>query len=225
MKKYLIGNWKSHKNLAEARSWAAAFAQQTSSIPDQVEVVVAPPFSLLPTVADGLADSQAKLAVQDLSPFDAGSYTGAVSIRNLDGLSVEYAIVGHSERRRYFKETNQDVARKIDQALSADITPIVCVDEDYVTSQAAAINEDYLADCLVAYEPVGAIGTGNNVDVGKVKEVKKQINQNFGEVPVLYGGSVNPENVAEYTLVCDGVLVGGASLKPDQFSVVGQNSV
>lgn len=218
MKKMIIANWKSNKTVEEAESWFEVFPQVYSELKDTAEIVVAPPFPLVPVVAQRAAAVGVKVGVQDMSQFDAGSYTGAISIRNLEGLAVEYAILGHSERRRYFHETHHDVAGKVAQAISAGIIPIVCVDEDYISAQAAAIEDDHLNKCIVAYEPLEAIGTGNNVDVGRVKTVSKQIKQVFGNVRVLYGGSTNSLNVSEYTLVVDGVLVGGASLDPKEFA-------
>ncbi len=220
MKKIVVGNWKANKNIEEARHWADQFLAESDSFPAGVEVVVAPPFTLLPALAEKFVGTKVKLAVQDLSHFSAGSYTGAIATRNIMGLSVAYAILGHSERRRYFHETHQEVAGKIDQALSAGLKPLVCVDENDVEPQAAAIDDEYLRQCLVVYEPLEAIGTGRNADVGQVKQVREKIRNSFGEVPVLYGGSVEPQNIGEYTLVTDGALVGGASLNVGEFAAV-----
>ncbi len=223
MKKIVVGNWKANKNVEEARSWADRFlagAGNGGGFPTGVEVVVAPPFTLLPALAEKFAGTAVKLAVQDLSHFAAGSYTGAISARNIMGLNVAYALLGHSERRRYFHETHQEVAGKVDQALAAGLKPIVCVDEDDVESQAAAIEDEYLRQCLVAYEPLAAIGTGRNADLGQVKQVQEKIRNSFGEVPVLYGGSVDAQNIGEYVLVTDGALVGGASLAAEEFTAV-----
>ncbi|NCN87820.1 MAG: triosephosphate isomerase, partial [Candidatus Pacebacteria bacterium] len=141
----------------------------------------------------------------------------AVSAVNLEGLNVEYAVVGHSERRHYFAESDIDVANKVDQAVEAGITPVVCVDEEYIESQSYAIDNKYFDKCIIAYEPLSAIGTGDEMDSDKVLEVVKRIRQVFGDVRVIYGGSVNGSNVKEYLKVCDGVLVGGASLKVKEF--------
>lgn len=220
---YIIANWKSHKTAAEAEEWLTAFAAQQMSIANETEVIVAAPFSLLAAVASALkvpALSHLKLAVQDISPFPAGAYTGAVSVRNLAGFGVEYAILGHSERRRYFHETHQEIANKIDQCLSAGITPIVCVDNEYIVEQAAAIPDEHRSQCLVAYEDLAAIGTGNNTALAEVLEQFKIIKAAFGEVPTIYGGSVNGSNTKEYLAHSDGVLVGTASLKVEDFLAV-----
>lgn len=215
MKKFLIANWKSNKTITEARQWAEQFSTTQFSA-EKTAVIVAPPTPLLIAVREGLPESMS-LAAQDVSPFTAGSYTGAVAARTLAGL-VSYAIVGHSERRRHFGETHQSVAQKVTQACSEGLTPVVCVDQDYVAEQAAAIEQELLSKCIVAYEPLGAIGTGNNVSVDEVTTVATSITANFGEVPVLYDGSVKPDNVGEYLLVSDGVLVGGASLDAAEFA-------
>lgn len=243
--KLIIGNWKSNKNTQEASIWIERFLEKATEVSENTEVVVAPAFTLLPSVVGVLEEVRngkpsktalevvpevvsellpIKLATQDLSPFLAGSYTGAVSARNLENLRVEYALLGHSERRRYFHETHQDVARKVDQALLAGIKPVVCVDSEYIQVQASAIEDSQLKKCVIAYEPVEAIGTGRNVDVGQVKRIVDHIYNTFGKVKVLYGGSVTSDNVAEYTLVTDGVLVGGASLDPEEFLKICQRA-
>lgn len=232
MTKLVIANWKSHKSLAALDGWFADFKagmqeglqqiEAAVAARAEVQVMIAPSFPSLSAVADRLSTQRypvdVALAVQDLSPFPAGKYTGAVSVQNLEGIPVEYALVGHSERRLYFHETHQDVARKVEQALSARITPVVCVDEDYIDAQASAIDSALLQRCVVAYEPLAAIGTGQNADVGTVKNLVSHIKQVFGDVPVIYGGSVTPQNVHEYLLVAQGVLVGGSSLDGKEFA-------
>ncbi len=216
----IVANWKSNKSIDQATDWVDDFKEmiQTHPLSENIEAVIAPPLSMVATVADRIAGiKNCSLAVQDISQFPAGSYTGAVSVANLTGLPVRYALVGHSERRRYFHETHADVAAKVTQALDAGITPVVCVDSEYMAAQAAAIAPDLLQKCVVAYEPLSAIGTGNNAPVDAVKQVIKLIRQTFGDIPVLYGGSVTAENIAEYLLVSDGALVGGASLSIESF--------
>lgn len=216
MKKLIVANWKSNKTVEEARVWLEAFNQTSGH--DQLTVAIAPSWPLLPVVAENAAGGRAVLAVQDLSPFPAGSYTGAVSARNLEGWPVKYAIVGHSERRRYFHETVQDIARKVEQAVTARITPIVCVDEGYIAEQAAAIEPELLTHCLVAHEHAATIGTGHGESLSVVKHMVAEVKHAFGEVPVLYGGSVDAFNVNEYLLIADGVLVGTASLEVAAFT-------
>jgi triosephosphate isomerase len=225
MQKYIVGNWKSNKSLATAASWVDEFNSAiVSTVPEEVIVAIAPTFSQLQTVQDKLKEyprlGTVQLAVQDISPFAAGSYTGAIAPENFEALTVSYAIVGHSERRRYFHETHQDVANKVARCLEAGITPIVCVDDEYIADQAASIDQQQLKKCIVAYEELGAIGTGENESPAHVASVIKRIKHVFGEIPVLYGGSVNSSNVEQYSSITDGVLVGGASLDAKAFAQI-----
>jgi triosephosphate isomerase len=224
MKKYVIGNWKSNKGYTDATNWVGQFNDSIITIPsEEVVMAVAPSFYVVDAVMQKRKEypklANLEIAVQDISPFNAGSYTGAVAAGNL-GLGVGYAIVGHSERRRYFHETHQDVANKIARCVEVNITPIVCVDDEYISDQAAAIDAAHLSQCIVAYEELGAIGTGENESAEHVAEVVARIKKVFGEVPVLYGGSVKPGNADQYVDICDGVLVGGASLEAAQFAQI-----
>ncbi len=216
MAKLVVANWKSNKTKAEVSSWLKQFLAALS--PVSVEVVLAPPFVFIDFISRLMVSfSYLKLAVQDLSPYPAGSYTGAISAVNLKGLQVEYAIVGHSERRRWFHETNNDVALKVEQALANQLKPIVCVDDDTMVGLAGKLAENVWRNCIIAYEPSGAIGTGMGQDVGLVEQAVKKIHGYFGRVKVLYGGSVDERNINEYLLVSDGVLVGNDSLAVNQF--------
>ena len=216
MKKLFIANWKSNKTQEEVDIWLESFK---SYMDFEQEVIIAPPYPFLSLVAEKIKDKEnISLAVQNLSTYPAGSYTGEVCVRNLDGFGVKYAILGHSERRRYFKESHQDVANKIFQALNNGIVPVVCVDQNYIEDQAQLIYSELLSKCIVAYEPLAAIGTGEIAPVKNVTKVVKEIKSVFGKVPVLYGGSISPENIAPYLKVSDGVLVGGASLNAEVFA-------
>ncbi len=219
MAKLIVANWKSHKNFEEAKKWLTLY-QGSPAIQKMIntEVAIAPSFQFLQLVAESIrALMQTKVAVQDLSPFPAGAYTGAVAASALNGLAVRYAIVGHSERRRYFRETHQEVANKVDQAIQAGINPIVCVDRDDIRMQAAAIADEQLDKCIVAYEPLAAIGTGIDQPLDEVREAVTAITTAFGKVPILYGGSVKAENVLNYLEVTDGVLVATHSLDISDF--------
>ena len=220
MSKLIIANWKSEKSVEQTQQWLDKFSESLQH-PMPEGIVILPP---MPSVAIAIAElhefsllGDITVGVQDISPFPAGSYTGAVSPQNLANLGVQYALVGHSERRRHFHETHQDVAKKVEQSLANGITPIVCVDKEYLDAQASAIEKKLLQECIVAYEPLSAIGSGQNEDVGTVKETIREIKRAFGDVKVLYGGSVNHSNVQEYLLVADGVLVGSASLDVYEF--------
>ncbi len=221
--KYVVANWKSNKSREDVINWMDRFEEKIKDMEHpSARVVLCPPMPDVWFLSNRLLDRKLYadifLGVQDLSPYPAGSYTGAVSTVNLDGFRVKYAIVGHSERRRHFQETSQEVARKVQECVEKEMTPIVCVDEPYLLEQAEALEKKHLEKCMVAYEPLEAIGTGDNAPVEKVVEMVERIHQLFGEVPVLYGGSVDSKNVAEYLAVSDGVLVGRASLDVEEFT-------
>lgn len=218
----IVGNWKSHKKLADLEPWLESFQKTIISPVEKVEVVLALPLQLVYpfwSVLDNfpIAKASLKLGVQDVSPFPFGSYTGAVAAESLVDAGISTVLVGHSERRRYFHETHQDVAGKVTQVVEAGMTPVVCVDEEYVQAQANAIDQDLLEKCVVAYEPLEAIGTGDNQPVSEALLVVDQIKDVFGDVPVIYGGSVDMSCIHEYVPTLDGVLPGGASLDPVEF--------
>jgi triosephosphate isomerase len=213
MSKLIIGNWKSQKNREGLAGWWDEFISAYEPT-EGCLVAVAPPFTLLSQLREFTKPIDTiKLAAQDVSSYPMGSYTGAVNAEQLNDLHVKYVLVGHSERRHHFHETHDDVARKVAEVCHAGMTPVLCLDKEYIEEQARALDSSLCKSCVVAYEPLSAIGSGKNEDVGTVQSVMEEIRSVYGaDVPVIYGGSVTPENVAEYTLVCDGVLVGGASL-------------
>lgn len=220
----IVANWKSHKTLTEVIDWTHKFRtfieshKQQFKQPNAPQVVIAPPFPFLFQIAEFLRGlSKVSVGIQDISPFPAGKYTGAVSTRNIEELPITHAIVGHSERRHYFHETNQEVANKVDLLIDAGITPIVCVDQPYIKTQAYVIDKKIKANCVVAYEPLESIGTGISQEVAKVLPIVEEIKVAFGNVPIIYGGSVDVENIDAYILAMDGVLVGGASLEVEGF--------
>ena len=217
MKKIIVANWKSNKNKEEVELWLDTFKIYTDL---NNEVVIAPPYPFLSFMAEKTKDQEdISLAVQNLSAYPAGSYTGEICVRNLDGLGIKYAILGHSERRRYLGENHQDVANKVDLCLAGKITPIICIDSDYLEDQASAISSENLEKCIVAYEPPNAISTngGENPPAKEVSKAVLKIKEIFGEIKVIYGGNVTPDNVSDYLSVTDGVLVGGASLDAKVF--------
>jgi triosephosphate isomerase len=219
MSKMVVANWKSHKTFKEAKAWWKTVTEGSSRFPVGSQVVVCPPFPFVAAFTDD-KPAAVQLGVQDISPFPPGAYTGAVSTFNLQDLNIGYALVGHSERRRYFHETNQDIANKVEQAILGGITPILCVDLPYLAAQVNALKPELLAKCIVAYEPLESIGTGDNEPVDQVAMVKEKIHQAFGLVPVIYGGSVTSQNALEYMTVTDGVLVGGHSLDTAEFTKI-----
>ncbi len=214
--KYIIANWKANKNLEEAESWInefAGFLQKDKELQQKIKekylrVVVAPSYHSLKKIKE-LLSPEIAVASQDVSFYERGSYTGEVPASTLVGL-VEYVIVGHSERRKYFKETNNVVDQKIALALDNDIEPILCVrgKEDLIPK----------GTLIVAYEPEWAIGTGKSADLTNILEMKKTLPLNEGS-KFLYGGSVDEESIKEYleSSEIDGFLVGSASNNPQNF--------
>ena len=218
-KKLVVANWKSNKNVREAQQWVETFLERERQ--KIYEYVVCPPLSLLSFVSEH-ADKAFSLGVQNISPFDAGAYTGEVSGYSLQGLNIQYAILGHSERRKYVQETSKMVAQKAAEALSYDITPIICIDIDQVKEQALQLGREETRKSIIAYEPVHSISTfgGHEDPLAVTLKNIETIRKHFGDVPVLYGGSVDHENSFTYLQEksIDGVLVGHASLDPVEFS-------
>lgn len=220
MSKLILSNFKSNKSVEESNHWLDKLIKlvdwDTLGI---YEIGVAPAFPSIEEFSHKIKEAKVPLAltVQDVSAYPAGSYTGAVSVQNLKDLNIKYAIIGHSERRKYFEETSSKVAKKVAQAVENNITPLLCIDKPYLEEQINLIDNALISKCIVCYEPIDAIGTGNNVSVGKVEEVKQKVKQLCGEVSFMYGGSVNDQNVSEYLMITDGVLVGSFSLKASDF--------
>lgn len=221
MKKYIIANWKSNKTPTEASFWLNNFPNNEESRKAllNLEIILAPPYPFLALAKEIIIERKLaiKLAVQDLSAFGSGAYTGEVSAFNLQSLNVEYAILGHSERRRFLAETSQLISDKVNEALSWQIKPILCLDQPYLAEQARFLKNSALEQCLLAYEPVSAIGSGQAEDAGNLLEIRKSLAPLYKQTSLIYGGSVNADNVGSYLKVCDGVLLGGASLDLNNF--------
>jgi triosephosphate isomerase len=236
---FIAGNWKMHKTLAEARALAREICQGLGSAA-AVEVAVAPPYTALAAVAAEIAGSPVKLAAQDTYWERQGAYTGAISPVMLADVGCQYVIIGHSERRQYFGETDETVNRKVKAALEEGLSPIVCVGETLSqreqgqTFQVVETQIRYglagLAPAqgkrlVIAYEPVWAIGTGKTATPDQAQEVHKLIRGLLPEVAgtdalrILYGGSVTPGNAKDLLAQpdIDGALVGGASLQASSF--------
>jgi triosephosphate isomerase len=216
---YLVGNWKSNKTWEEAREYLNRLHINSLG---QHKVVLCPPFPYLVPMAQLIKDKQLPvlLGTQDLSPFPFGAYTGAVTGAMVAGYA-SYAIVGHSERRKYFHETNQDVWNKARTALDNNVTPIVCVDEPYMEAQLVTFTKEELKRIVVAYEPLSAIGSGKPDTPEHANAVADRIHWiTESQVPVLYGGSVTADSVRQFVEqpLVSGVLVGSASLDPDSWS-------
>jgi triosephosphate isomerase len=217
----IAGNWKMFKGPSATEEFARAF-----SPPDGVEAVVAPPYtSLRDAVAGGLTTF-----AQNVHWVDEGAYTGEVSAEFLKELGVAGAIVGHSERRQYFGETDETTARRADQAFAWGLRVIACVGESEEEREAGetegVLRRQVSAlprhpDLIVAYEPVWAIGTGKTATPELAQDAHAFI-KSILDAPVLYGGSVKPDNAAELLAQpdVDGALVGGASLDPNSFTAI-----
>ena len=249
MRKDLIaGNWKMHKTHLEAIQLVQKLSYRLDpSDYERVDVVVCPPFTSLRSVqtvieADHLAIA---LGAQNVDQHEEGAYTGEIAPGMLTSLSVRYVIVGHSERRQIFGETDETVNQKVRAVLDAGMTPILCVGETEEEREAGhamgkvevqvraglvGLTPDEIAGSVIAYEPIWAIGTGRTATADDAGEmcgfVREQVRAVAGDaadsVRVLYGGSVNPGNVAGLMAKrdIDGALVGGASLDPDTFASV-----
>jgi triosephosphate isomerase len=241
----IVGNWKMFTTPGEAADLAADLAHRLGSL-HGVEVVVAPPFTSLAAVGPVLRGKGIDLAAQDLHWEERGPFTGAVSHGMLEALGCRYVIVGHSERRKHFGETDQQVSRKVQAALRGGLRPILCVGEEegervsgklrqVIRRQVSRALDEYPAGSArhlaVAYEPVWAIGTGKAASPEDAAEahqvIRRQLEKILGQGPsaavrILYGGSVTGENVAGFAArpEVDGVLVGGASLKPADFAAI-----
>lgn len=235
----IAGNWKMNTTLAEARILAYNVVHMVG-IPQNVDVAVCPPFVSLPIIAEALRGSPVALGAQNLYPAESGAYTGEVAPNMLQGL-CRFVIVGHSERRAYFSEADEFVNAKVRTALQYDLTPIMCVGETLQQREAGETEHvlrtqtsggladvDDVSGVVVAYEPVWAIGTGMAATPDDAREgitvIRSTIADAHGQdtadtVRILYGGSMNPENVASLLEQpgIDGGLIGGASLNAEQF--------
>ena len=212
MDKLIFANWKSQKLVSQIEPWVVA----VGAPPAGVSVIVMAPFSLLGSVGSQLPVGIG-LGAQDVSPFPLGAYTGEIAAAQLADMKVTHCLAGHSERRKYFAETSEQVAKKCEQLLQVGITPVVCVDEPYLEEQLGLLSAEVLKACVIAYEPLSAIGTGDNAPLDVVRTMVEKIKQ-LADVPVIYGGSVTSDSIGEYLLVCDGALVGSASLDGSAFA-------
>lgn len=221
MKKlFIIANWKSNKLQVDAIDWLEQAEEKKLVFPEHKTVIVCPSFTLLSDVSFFIKGHALPLSVgsQDISPYPMGAYTGAIHGEQIKEF-CDYTIIGHSERRRFFQETNEMLSLKVTRALAANLLPIYCVQgkDDPIPTECS----------LVAYEPVTAIGTGKPDTPENANAIAREIKTAYPHVTyVLYGGSVTPENVAGFCALdaLNGVLVGGASLDPDIFLQLAQNA-
>lgn len=244
-KPIIAGNWKMNKTTAEARDLASKLIPLVSGVKDR-DIVLAPTFTALSTVAETIKSANMVLAAQDLFWEDKGAFTGEISAEMLLDLGCKYVIIGHSERRQFFGETDETVNKKVRQALNKGLLPIVCVGEllnereagrvhevieRQVTGALKAVSAVEMQNIVIAYEPVWAIGTGKTATPDQANEVHAFIRQKVkalfntqvaDSLRIQYGGSVTPDNVSVLMAMpdIDGALVGGASLKPESFAAL-----
>ena len=239
---YIAANWKMHKTVAEAADFVDALLPRIAAT--QSDVVICPPFTALTAVVERRYGTAVKVAAQNMHEQGSGAFTGEVSASMLVELDVEAVVLGHSERRQHFNETDEALARKLPAALAAGLEPILCVGESAEARDAeqtkavlerqlqadlAAVESIELAKLVVAYEPIWAIGTGRTASPEQAQEACAFIRDVLGQrgaavdsVRILYGGSVKPANAAELIGQedIDGALVGGASLDPEEFAAI-----
>ncbi len=239
---FIAANWKMYKTVHEAVAFVKELRVIAKDLHD-VEIVVAPPFTSLRSVAEAAHASNIGVAAQNLYWEREGAFTGEVSAPMIKEAGAEYVVIGHSERRRLFGETDQTVNRKLNAALAAQLTPIVCIGETLEEREGQqtlavldrqlkdgldGLNADQIGGLVIAYEPVWAIGTGRNATPQQAAEahghIRGRLRQWFGglaadQCHVIYGGSVKPDNTRELTSMpdVDGALVGGASLEVRSF--------
>ncbi len=223
-----------HKNQAESLAFVQAFKSEVENIDENKEVVLCAPFTSLTTMSKSLHGSKIKLGAQNIHWEDEGAYTGEVSGTMLTEIGISYVVVGHSERRQYFGDTDETVNLRLKAAQRHGITPILCVGETREQRDAGEIEnviskqiEKGLAeidqnDLIIAYEPIWSIGSGDTCESQEANRVIGIIRQqlNNKDVPIQYGGSVKPKNIDEIMAQSeiDGALVGGASLDPVSFA-------
>jgi len=240
----IAANWKMHKTAKDAGVFFDAFLARAPSLPPAIEVVIVPPFTAIPYASTRLAGTNIRLGAQTMHWELQGPFTGEVSATMLLEFGVSHVILGHSERRAYCDETDRSVNLKVSTALAQGITPIVAVGEtleernagqtdDRVIAQTRAafdgIARSLLDRVVLAYEPIWAIGTGRNCEPGEADRVMSVIRDcvsGLENTPILYGGSMKPENVASYMErpSVNGGLVGGASLDPNGFAALVENA-
>ncbi len=218
---FIAGNWKSKKTIAESKTWLEGFVPLMSGVElHDATIVVCSPYTNLPSLSEGLKASglSVTLGAQDVSGFGEGAYTGEVTASMVKEVA-QWVIIGHSERRKYFAETDEQLQKKVEQAKLAGVKVIYCVPDD-ATVVPGGVD-------VVAYEPVWAIGTGKTDSPENANAVVTSIKSKTGVATVIYGGSVVADNVASFVgqSAIDGVLPGGASLDPEKFANLVKNAL
>lgn len=244
-KPIIAGNWKMYKPRKEAADLANALAASVGTYPS-VDVVLCPTYTSIDTVVQAVKNSKIKVGAQNCHFEEQGAFTGEISIPMLKEAGVDFVIIGHSERRQYFNETDEAINKKAKALYKAGLTPIICVGETLAEREAGRTEEvistqirgclkdlpaDKVAESVIAYEPVWAIGTGKTATKEQAQEVHASIRKLVAElfspevaekVRIQYGGSVKPQNVREIMAQpdVDGALVGGAALDPESFTSI-----
>jgi triosephosphate isomerase (TIM) len=251
MRKTIIaGNWKMYKTVVEAIELANGLKRTLYDI-NTIDMVICPPFTALSEVAEVIAETPVKLGAQDMHWQKEGAFTGEVSGNMLKEVGADYVIIGHSERRQFFGETNETVDKKVKAALNLGLIPIVCVGEvlaqreqgktfevvkQQLEESLAELTAEQAEKIIIAYEPIWAIGTGKVATPAQAQEVHQFIRNLLGKLfnektssncRIQYGGSVKPENISELISQqdIDGALVGGASLEVNSFTAIVKNCI
>lgn len=245
-RQFIAGNWKMFRDLIGTAELITELRDRVESTNSKALVAICPPFTSLAIAASLLKESPLKLGAQNMSEHDEGAYTGEISWKMLKSAGCEFVILGHSERRQYFSETNELINAKARKALANGLKPIICVGEtlehrgkgvthQIITTQIkgvlSGISSQEMDHVTIAYEPVWAIGTGKNATPDQAQEVHQAIRKLLGQlyswtvaerVIIQYGGSVKPENAASLLAQndIDGALVGGACLNADSFAAI-----
>jgi triosephosphate isomerase (TIM) len=246
--KVIAGNWKMYKDLNESAELLNGLTSKLASLPAGVKAIVCPPFTTLALAQNILQGSPIAIGAQNMYPADEGAFTAEISPKMLKSVGCTYVILGHSERRQYFGETNEFINTKAKKAIEAGLIPIICVGETLVQREqniTTQVVSEQVTGCLkdipaaevekliIAYEPVWAIGTGKVATPQQAQDVHHTIRTLIGQlysaatadqVVIQYGGSVKPENAKEllHQPDIDGALVGGACLKADSFAAIVQ---
>ncbi|ABX08869.1 triose-phosphate isomerase [Prochlorococcus marinus] len=240
-KTVIAGNWKMHMTCAQARDFISAYLPLIKNVPKGRELVLAPPFTAISTLSEILKGSNVSLSSQNVHWEDNGAFTAEISPKMLLEHSVSYAIVGHSEPRKYFSESDKQINLRAKSAQANGLIPIVCVGETIEQRERGeaervirrqveqGLEETDKKKLIVAYEPIWAIGTGKTCEANEANRICGLIRQwaNCPEILIQYGGSVKPGNIDEIMAMSDidGVLVGGASLDPESFARISNYKV
>lgn len=242
-KPVIAGNWKMHKTTDDTYQFMQRLVYEVNKINGAVDVIVCPAFTSLETALQATKESDVKVAAQNMHFEESGAFTGEVSPIMLKEIGIDYCIIGHSERRQYFGETDQDINKKIKAAFNHGIVPILCVGESLLEREEGnaftviekqikialeGVEASQVSEMIIAYEPIWAIGTGKTASATDAQEIIAKIREiiaatsgddTAAKVRIQYGGSVKPENIKDFMGQedIDGALVGGASLEIESF--------